>query len=119
MKRVLTLTTTGLFVTGLALLPMSVRADQTVNTGKDVKSAPMTGTAQTGTSHTSTTVTPAAPRAVTPPHVGDKAPVVAGTHAPAAAMTKPDDKKALVAPSVGGTTTTTTVAPVKTPEKGS
>ena len=36
MKRILSITTTGLFLTGLALAPMSVRADQTVVGGKTV-----------------------------------------------------------------------------------
>lgn len=39
MKRVLTLATTGLFVTGLALLPLAANADQAVS-GKDGKTAP-------------------------------------------------------------------------------
>ena len=36
MKRILSITTTGLFLTGLALAPMSARADQTVVGGKTV-----------------------------------------------------------------------------------
>ncbi len=47
MKRVLSLTTTGLFVTGLALLPMSVRADQAAVTGKDGHAAPVVTTTTT------------------------------------------------------------------------
>jgi hypothetical protein len=40
MKRVLTLAITGLFMTGLAVLPISARADQTVTGAKSVTSTP-------------------------------------------------------------------------------
>ncbi|MSP01356.1 MAG: hypothetical protein EXR07_09970 [Acetobacteraceae bacterium] len=37
MKRVLTFASLGLFAAGLALVPLSARADQTVSSGKDGK----------------------------------------------------------------------------------
>jgi hypothetical protein len=58
MKRILTLTTTGLLVTGLALLPMISRADDTVTGGKTPASpqagstmAPGKDAATSGTQH--------------------------------------------------------------------
>ena len=53
MKRVLTLAYTGLFVTGLVLLPMTVRADQAVN-GKDTKAPPAAGSTMPGSTSATT-----------------------------------------------------------------
>jgi hypothetical protein len=75
MKRVLSLATTGLFLAGLAMVPMSVRADQTAVDGKTV--APL---------HTDSTTTPKmAPTATAPVKHDDKT---------VAAPVKADDKKA-------------------------
>ena len=63
MKRLLSLATTGLFLAGLAMVPMSVRADQTVVGGKTV--APL---------HTESTTMPPkmAPTATAPVKADDK-----------------------------------------------
>jgi hypothetical protein len=90
MKHVLTLATTGLFVTGLALLPMSARADQTV-TGSE-------------------SVTPGA-STMTP----GKTTATSGVQSSTTAVKK-DDKKVTATP--GGTVPATGAATVKTPGKG-
>ena len=95
MKRVLSLTTTGLFVAGLALVPMSVRADQTVTGGKSVVPAPAASTATPGTA---SMATPGA------------ASTSSGTQT--SATVKKDDKKVITIPAAGGST-------VQTPAKGS
>jgi hypothetical protein len=92
MKRVLTLATCGLFATGLAVLPMAARADQTV----------------TGTT------TPAAAASTTAPAK------MSGEHSSTATVKK-DDKKVTAAPATATpstSTTTTTPNVVKTPGKG-
>ena len=97
MKRVLTFATTGLFMTGLALLPMSVRADQTVTGGKTAAPAASTMTPST-------------------------APGASGAQTSTAPVKK-DDKKVTpgstttVAPSGSGPVSPGTT--VKTPAKGS
>jgi hypothetical protein len=68
MKRVLTFATTGLFLTGLALLPLSARAEDAA-TGKSVTPAP-----------TASTMTPA------------KAPVAGGVQTSTAPVKKDDGK---------------------------
>ena len=92
MKRVMSFATTGLFVTGLALLPMTVRADQTV-TGKSVTPAPAAATMTTGKSTTTTTAVP-----------------------PVTSPVKQDDKKVTATPS--GAVPVTGGTAVKTPAKG-
>ena len=91
MKRVMSFATTGLFVTGLALLPMTGRADQTVTGDKSVTPAPASATVTTGKS-TTTAVEPAT------------SPV------------KKDDKKVTVMPS--GAAPASGGAAAKTPAKG-
>ncbi len=92
MKRVMSFATTGLFVTGLALLPMTGRADQTVTGDKSVTPAPASATVITGKSTTATAVEP-----VTSP-------------------VKKDDKKVTVTPS--GAAPASGGAAAKTPAKG-
>lgn len=74
MKRVLTFATTGLFVTGLALLPLSARADDAATSGKSV--------------------TPAQTATTTP----SKTPVTTGVQT-ATTPVKKDDKKVTATPS--------------------
>jgi hypothetical protein len=99
MKRVLTLATCGLFATGLAVLPMAARADQTV---------------------TGTTV-PAPAASTTAPAK------MSGEHSAAVTVkkdegtVKKDDKKVTAAPTTAApstSTTTTTPNAVKTAGKG-
>lgn len=71
MKRVLTLATTGLFVTGLALLPLAANADQAVG-GKDGKMAPAAAAAA-----------PAAPVKKADDRKVTASPAAAGTATPA------------------------------------
>ena len=105
MKRVLTVATAGLFMTGLALLPISVRAEQAVSVGKDGKPV------------VSSTVTPSVVPSVAPP----VAPMGSATHSTTSVVKKTEDKKVTVAPGAGhgavmtpststtSTTSTTTV----------
>jgi hypothetical protein len=92
MKRVLTLATTGLFVTGLALLPISGRADPAAADGKSVTPAPAVTTMTPG----KTTSLPSAQ--------------------PTTASVKKDDKKVTATPSVAPPSAAGTA--VKTPAKG-
>src|ERR1019366_505137 len=92
MKRVISFATTGLFVTGLALLPMTGRADQTVTGDKSVTPGPASATGIKGNSTTATAVEP-----VTSP-------------------VKKDDKKVTVTPS--GAAPASGGAAAKTPAKG-
>ena len=99
MKRVLSFVTTGLFMTGLALLPMSVRADPVTAGGKDVK-------AQTGAA----AMTPATP------------PATSGVHDSATAVKKPGDKTVTTDPAAktatpSGSPAVTGGAAAKTPSK--
>jgi hypothetical protein len=89
MKRVMSFATTGLFVTGLGMLPMTARADQAVTGDKSVTPAPATATVAPGKTTATTTAQPATP------------------------AVKKDDKKVTATPS-GATPATT----VKTPAKG-
>jgi hypothetical protein len=89
MKSLLTFATTGLLVTGLALLPASGRADQTVTGAKSVTQDPAASTTTpTGTSGVQTSTAPV----------------------------KKDDKNATAMP--GGTAPAPGGAAVKTPTKG-
>lgn len=92
MKRVLTLASTGLFVTGLALLPISGRADQTVTGGNSVTPAQGASTVTPGKATATSTVQPS----TTP--------------------VKKDDKKVTATPS--GAVPASGGAAVKTPGKG-
>jgi hypothetical protein len=94
MKRILTLATTGLFVTGLALLPVSGRADPAVTGGKAVTS-----------DHTASAMTPGTGSATSGGQTYS-APV------------KKDDKNLTVTPG-SGTTAAPGGAAAKTPAKGS
>lgn len=107
MKRALTLATAGLFVASLGFVPMSVRADQAMTGGKDVKMAP------------STTSVPGSAAVQTPASGVVHAPASGAVHAPAsgvtvkpagvAGATKPaDDKKVTATPDAGTSTTTHT-----------
>ena len=80
MKRILSITTTGLFLTGLALAPMSVRADQTVVGGKTVT--------PTQSDSTATKPMPGGQTAVDPMKKDDKkASVTPGGSAPTSGST--------------------------------
>ena len=99
MKRALTLATAGLFAASLGLLPMSVRADQAMTGGKDVKMAP------------SATSVPGSTAVHTPASGVVHAPASGVTVKPAgvAGATKPaDDKKVTATPDAGTSTTTHT-----------
>lgn len=85
MKRVLTVATAGLFMTGLALLPISVRAEQAVSVGKDGKPV------------VSSTVTPSVVPSVAPP----VAPMGSAAHSTTSVVKKTEDKKVTVAPGAG------------------
>jgi hypothetical protein len=102
MKRVLSLATTGLFLAGLAMVPMSVRADQTAVGGKTV--APL---------HADSTTSKMAPTTPAPVKADDKT---------AAAPVKADDKKVTATPGSGMTPAGTVPAPhgsTTAPGKGS
>ena len=85
MKRVLTVATAGLFMTGLALLPISVRAEQAVSVGKDGKPV------------VSSTVTPSVVPSVAPP----VAPMGSAAHSTTSVVKKTEDKKVTVVPGAG------------------
>jgi len=92
MKRILTFAAAGLFVTGLALLPLSARADQTVTGGKTTTSAQSGGT-----------MVPAKDSATSAVQ-------------PSTSAVKKDDKTTTAAPA--GTAPATGGAVVKSPAKG-
>lgn len=112
MKRVLTVATAGLFMTGLALLPMSVRADQTAAGAKDGKPVVSSTT-------TTTTVAPAMASPVAPvaPMGSAAQSTTTTTHTTTAGHTttgvvkKSEDKK-VMAPASGHSTVTVPGTPV-------
>lgn len=92
MKRVMSFATTGLFVTGLALLPIAAHADQTATGGKSTASTPAASATKPSTSTATTTAQPGTP------------------------TVKKDDKNMTATPA--GTAPATNGAAVKPPAKG-
>ena len=107
MKRVLSLSTTGLFLLGLAMVPLSARADQAAVDGKTAAPAAASAT-------TSTPVAPTAMHGKTATTVGTQTPAAAG--ATATTPVKKDDHKMTVAPTGSAPAAASTVT--KTPGKG-
>lgn len=123
MKRVLTVATAGLFMTGLALLPMSVRADQTAAGAKDGK--PVVSSTTTTTTVAPTVASPVAPVAPMGAAAQSTTHTTTAGHTTTGVMKKSDDKKVMVPGSghstvtVPGTTVPATGAvTVKPPVKG-